>query len=675
MRFVAVLALVAAGSALPAFADEAPKSDDVHAEGEDIVITAAFRRSSADLLSSVSVLSGEALAAQVKNQIGDTIAHQPGVSSTSFGPGASRPVLRGFSGERIRVLTDGIGSIDLSNLSADHAVAIDALTAERVEVIRGPATLLYGSSAIGGLVNVIDKRIPRHVPHGGAHVDANAGYSSAAEDVNAGVSADVAVSERFAVHADGSYRDSGDLETGGAILAPGARAAAKDFGNPLAGQSGRLPNSAVRTYGAGLGAALLEDGGELGVSLGYYNTRYGIPVRPALAEGQSEEAASIALRQYRLDARGEVSLPGFFEKLRVRFGGADYRHREIVEGETETIFKSKGIEGRVELAQADHGGWRGAIGGQFSALNIDIDGAEALLPDNDQTAVGAFIVQEFRTGPFKFEVSGRVEHSTVDASLEGFSKSYSTGSIAGGGSADLGSGLRTGINLSRTKRAPSANELLVFGPHVATQSFEKGNPDLKVEKQTGIEGFLRLDGTRGKASLSAYYSDFSGFVFEATTGEIEEGLPVFQVTQDKATYWGAEFEAQRDVYASGAWTFGADIVADYTHARIDDFGPAPRIPPLRLLGGAEARSDGLDGRVEVEWADSQTRISAFETPTDGYTVVNAQITYRPIEDMDVALILRAENLTDQVVRRHASFLKDFAPLAGRDIRLTLHTSF
>ncbi len=650
-------------------------TDDVHSEAQNIVVTAPYGQVRADLLSSVSVLSGEALSIAAKGQIGDTISRQPGVSSTSFGPGAARPVLRGFSGERIRVLTDGIGSIDLSNLSADHAVAIDPLTAARVEILRGPGTLMYGSSAIGGLVNVIDKRIPRVIPHDDVHFDVVGGFSTAANDYNAGASADVAIGERIAVHVDGSYHDSGDLETGGFILAPAVRAMAADFGNPLADQKGKLPNSSVRTYTAGSGFAFIDDGGELGASLGYYNSEYGIPIRPALATDQEEEAASIKLRQYRFDVRGAVELPGFFERLRLRVGAADYEHSEIIEGEIETTFKSKGLEGRFELIQADHGGWRGVVGGQFFASKLTIEGEEALLPDNDQTGIGGFVVQEYQTGPFKVELSGRIDHNTVNAPLVGYKRSFTGGSVALGGSIGLGSDARTGINLSRTARAPSANELLILGPHIATQSFEVGDPALGLEKQTGVEGFIRADGARGIANLTLYYSRFSGFVYEAATGGFEDGLPVFEITQGKATHWGAEFEVERDLFTTGAWTFGTDIVADYTHAKIDHVGPAPRIPPLRILGGAEMRSTRLDGRVEVEWADAQTRVSTFETPTESYTVLNAQLIYRPFAERDVAFVLRGENLTDQVVRRHASFLKDFAPLAGRDIRLTLRASF
>jgi iron complex outermembrane receptor protein len=670
-----LLSLVA-GSA-SAFAQETPAAPppETDSAAENIVVTAPYRRTRTDLLSSVSVLSGVDLAAEAKGQIGDTLTRQPGVSATSFGPGASRPVLRGFSGERIRVLTDGIGSIDLSNLSADHAVAIDPLTAERVEVLRGPATLQYGSSAIGGVVNVIDRRIPRRIPRDGVHLEGVAGYSTAADSWNAGSGVDVAVSDRLALHADGNYMDAGDLETGGFILTPAIRAAARAFGNPLADQHGRLPNSSVTTYSGGVGGAFLDDGGELGLSLGYYNTDYGIPIRPAVAPGQEEEAARIHLRQYRLDARGEVDFDGFFESLKVRFAAADYRHQELAEGEVGTIFKSKGIEGRAELVQAKRGGWQGALGAQFYASDLKIEGDERLLPDNMQTGVSAFVMQEYETGPVQLEASGRVERTNVDAPSAGFDKSFTAGSVALGGSVGLGGDFRAGVNLSRTARPPSANELLVFGPHIATQSFEIGNPALRLEKQSGAEAFLRADGISGSVDISAYYSRFDGFVYEATTGVFLEGLPVFRTTQGDATYWGLEFQGRHDLWQSGDWTFGGDLLADYVHATIDDVGPAPRIPPLRLLGGLEAESDRLDGRLEVEWADDQTRISDFETPTDGYTVVNAQLTFRPFEHDGVSIILRGENLTDRVVRRHASFLKDFAPLAGRDIRLTLRATF
>lgn len=303
-------------------------------------------------------------------------------------PGASRPVLRGYQGNRVAVLTDGIGNIDASNTSADHAVSIDTLTVERIEVLRGPAVLLFGGQAVGGAVNAIDKRIPRSVPDEAVHVDALAGYGSAARDWSGGASVDVPITDRVVVHLDGSYRNSDDLRSGGYILSPILRAEVLDFaaeeaseGNleeaaeaqALADQRGRIPNSAVKTWTAAGGIAFIDDGGNLGLSYSIYDTKYGIPARPGAehphegeeeaGEEEGEAPVTIGLRQYRFDFRGEVELgDGLFEKLRLRAGYADYTHTEFEGDEIGTVFNSQGIEARAEFIQNNRNGWRGASG-------------------------------------------------------------------------------------------------------------------------------------------------------------------------------------------------------------------------------------------------------------------------------------------------------------------------
>jgi len=347
------------------------QSDDFHGS-DDIVVTAPFVER-LDILSGTSAISGEMLAEKTRAQLGDILTGLPGVSATSFSPGASRPVLRGYQGNRVAVLTDGIGNIDASNTSADHAVTIDTLTVERIEVLRGPAVLLFGGQAVGGAVNALDKRIPRSIPDEDIHIDALAGYGSAARDWSGGASIDMPITDRVIVHLDGSYRNSDDLRTGGYVLSPNLRAEVLDFaaeetseGNleeaaearELAEQRGRIPNSAVKSWTAGGGIAFIDDNGNLGVSYSIYDTNYGIPARPgashahAAAETAEEAAVTIGLQQYRLDFRGELNLgEGLLEKLRLRAGYADYTHTEFEGDEVGTVFNSQGIEARAELVQ------------------------------------------------------------------------------------------------------------------------------------------------------------------------------------------------------------------------------------------------------------------------------------------------------------------------------------
>jgi iron complex outermembrane receptor protein len=663
--------------------------DDFHRTGEIVVTAPYFER--LDFLAGTSSLSGEALAAQTEGQIGEILTRLPGLSATSFGPGASRPIIRGSQGNRLAVLTDGIGNIDASNTSADHAVTIDALTTDRIEVLRGPAVLLFGGQAAGGAVNVIDKRIPRKVPEEAIHTDALLGYSHVSREYSAGASVDVPVSDRFVVHADGSYRNGGDLRIGGALLSPTLRQEALDFaadqdalGNMVeadnartwAAARGRLPNSDVKTWSAGVGAAFIDQGGNLGVSFNIYDTQYGIAERPDFAGEIEEDGVFIDLKQYRFDLRGEVELgSGFLDKLRIRSGYADYEHAEIEGGNVGTLFKSKAIETRVELTQNERGGWRGASGLQYLSRDFEAIGDEAFIPPTQTGFIGLFTLQEFALGALDAEVALRFDRATLKAQSLGITRDFNNFSAALGLGYTVGD-LKLGVNLSRTGRAPSVEELFSDGPHVATQSFEIGDPTFRSERSWNGELYARLDTTRFDAAVTLYANRFSSYIFEDATGAIEDDLPVFQFFQSKARVWGVEAEANAQVARLGGFDLVVDGVADYVRTSIRGVGPAPRIPPLRLLGGLELQSGSLDLRGEVEWSDKQNRIATFETSTDGFTLVNASLTWRPFgREQNIAIIAAANNIFDVEARRASSFTKDFVSLAGRDFRVTARFSF
>jgi iron complex outermembrane recepter protein len=668
-------------------ADPQDHGDHVNA-GSDIVVTAIYGRNRADVLSGTSVVAGEDLAREVRPTIGETLSHQAGVSATSFGPNASRPVLRGFQGERVRVLSDGIGSFDVSNTSVDHAVVINPLTADRIEVLRGPSALLFGSSAIGGVVNVIDSRIPRRVPDETLHVDASATYGSAADERSGSGRIDVPLTDKIVAHFDGSYTKTGDLRTGGYILTPALRAAAIASGDPdiagLADLKGKLPNSAGRTWEFAGGAAVITGNGNMGFSVSHYDSLYGVPIRYSLDPAVEAEEVRLDVKQTRVDLRAEVNpASGFLDGIRFRAGFADYKHNEIDDtGAIGTTFLNQGWEGRLELVQRKRGGWQGAVGAQFFLRNLNIVGDEKFLPKSETQQFGLFTVQSFDFGIFRAEAGGRVEKSKVsadaDATLGNLELSRNFTSLSGslGGSVEIISGWRIGLNGSHTQRAPSAEELFANGPHAGTQAFESGDPTFGKEKSTGVEATLRGSGAGWSLSGSLYYSWFKGFIYENPTGAIQDDLPVYQFLQADARHYGAEIEANAKIAQIGDYAINLDAVGDLTRAKIKSGNPLPRIPALRLLGGFEAQSDTVTGRVEVEWVDKQTRIAAFETATDGYTMVNASFSVKPMgADSSLNLIFSANNIFDVEARRHASFLKDYAPLAGRDIRITARVSF
>ncbi|PAL23237.1 TonB-dependent receptor [Sphingopyxis sp. GW247-27LB] len=688
----------------PAFAQDGASDDDVHT-GDAIVVTAPYVRS-LDILGNVSVVEGDELARDIRGQIGDTLTRQPGVSATSFSPGASRPVLRGFSGERVKILTDGIGSIDASNTSADHAVTIDPLTVERVEILRGPAVLLFGSQAIGGAVNLFDRRIPRKVPADHVHVDAIGGYATAANDRNIGSSIDVALSPQIVAHVDGSWRKTGDTRSGGFVYAPDIRGdllhlaehaiedGHADEAAELTAQAnkrGKIDNTQSETWTAGGGLSLINDGGQLGISIGYFDTDYGVPDRPDTAHdhgGEDEEGGhdhgegpvTIGMKQWRADLRGEVELgDGFFDKLRIRAGFADYKHTEFEGEEVGTIFTNQGVESRIELAQNDRGGWRGASGVQYSHRDFNAVGEEAFVPRNLTDQFALFTLQEYTAGPLGLEAAARYEKTSVRAQTVGFDRDFDSFSGALGVTYDIFEGAKFGISASRAVRAPSAEELLSNGPHIATQSFEVGDPNLKRESNWGAEASFKLKSDAFNLSLTGYSNWFDNFIYSAATGAEEDELPVFQYFQRDARVYGFEAEASARLAQIGGFNIVGDVTADMTRAKIKGAGldrNVPRIPPLRVLGGLEAQSERLDARVEVEWTDDQARVAQFETPTDGFTLVNASLSWRPLPDArHLTLSLSANNIFDVEARRHASFTKDYVPLAGRDFRLTARASF
>jgi iron complex outermembrane receptor protein len=700
-RLSATISLVAAVAALqPAWAaEDAPAGSDAdyHAQpGGEIIVSAPIHRDRMDVLSGTSVLAGAALTEAVRPTLGETLEHTAGVSATSFGPNASRPILRGLQGERVRVLTDGIGSVDVSNTSVDHAVVVNPLLAERIEVLRGPESLLYGSAAIGGVVNVIDKRIPRSVPDEAFHLDMTGGYGTASNERSLGGALDVPVTSKLVLHVDGTYLKTGDLDIGGYALTPEKRAEALasarlpvDPDNPIdfagnASIKGKLPNSAGKTWTAGVGAAYITETGNFGLSYSHYDSLYGVPIRYATLPGEEQEAPRLDIVQNRLDFRGEINTGGgLFQTIRVRSAFAHYRHYELEEdGSVGTAFYNNGYEARAEAVQTDRGAWKGVIGAQLFARDFNVVGDEAFLPKNSTDQIGIFTLQQLDYGKLKIEGGARYEHTLVKAlPLEdqpqffNGSRTFDTLSGSIGASYGLSDNWRIGANLLHTVRAPAAEELFANGPHAGTEAFEIGSPGFKTERSNGLEAVLHGKGPGFTFDASIYHNWFDNFIYDTQTGAVEDGLPLYQFNQAKARYYGIEAEGSLELATIGDYMIKADALGDYVHANIVGNGPAPRIPPLRLLGGIEANSDRIGGRVEVEWSDKQKRIADFETPTDSFTMVNASLTIHPLQGNATTVVLSANNIFDVNARRAASYLKDFAPLSGRDFRITTRVSF
>ncbi|WP_083440233.1 TonB-dependent receptor [Altererythrobacter epoxidivorans] len=664
--------------------------DDFHSRSLDYqgnIIVSASGLKQLDLLAGTSVIEALELQREMAGQVGEVLAKLPGVSATGFSPGASRPVLRGFSGDRVRVLVDGLGSIDISNTSADHAVTIDPLTAERIEVLRGPAVMLFGSQAIGGAVNVIDKRIPLRIPSEPIHVDGLASLDTVSDKREAGLSVDLPVGSKFVVHADGSWRKTGDLGIGGYVASPTLRSELLTQADDVAGSDpdaagelrdlanlrGTLPGSATETYTGNIGAAFFAGESNLGASIGVYDTVYGVPVRPG---GGEDEEVSIDLHQFRADLRGELALgSGMFEQLKTRVGFSDYSHSELEGDEVGTTFDVQGLEARMELVQKDTRTWRGSVGAQYYYRDFLATGEEAYIAPNETEQFAVFALQEFGGGPIQVEAAGRFETSTVTAKSIGEDRSFNTVSGAVSLVYETDQALRYGINLSRAARAPSAEEMFSNGAHIATQAFEVGDPDLKSETALGAEAFLRGRIAGAELNVAVFKQWFSDYIYQSATGDIEDGLPVFEYLQADASYFGVEGEISLPIYDNGPFALLADLRGDYIRAELDDGTPLPRIPPLSLLGALEAQTERFDARAEVQWFAKQDRVAPLETPTDSFTLVNLSLSWKPIRGNEsVTLLVGADNIFDVDGRRHASFTKDFVPVAGRNFKASVRFS-
>lgn len=677
---------------------------------DEIVVTAsADARDPLDLASPTTSLSGQELALRLESSLGETLSGEPGISSTFFGPGASRPIIRGLSGDRVRMLEGGIGTGDASGVSADHAVTADPGQAERIEVVRGPATLLYGSSAVGGVVNVIDERIPSSRASG-VHGSVDLRGGSVSDERTGSVNLGGGRGD-WAWHVSALARETGDYEVPGFARLEGDEHEEDEHGdeeheeeeNPF----GFVPNTDVETQGGRLGVTyFFEDKGFFGVSVSGFETEYGLPGGLEHAEHGDEHEEDehddddheeeeheedeheegvpvrIDMDQQRFDLRGEVIRPfGPFQALRARVGVTDYEHVELEGAEAGTFFFNDFLEGRFELVQRQRNHGRvihgGSVGVQYSDRDLQAIGAEAFIPKTATERWAAFTLQEFEVGPLRWQLGARFESQDNNPTSGAFSSKSHDGLSASAGLVwDASETFSVAASLARSVKLPAAEELFSNGPHVASQAFEIGNPDLIEEVGIGVDVSLRFERERFSGELTFFRQDFDDFIFQAFTGEVEDGFPVVVYSQQDAEQIGAELKARVELYDEDGHHLHLELVGDLVNAELDTGGYLPRIPPLRLGGGLHYHSENWSASAEVRWFDDQTDVAVNETPTAGYTFVNASLGYRFLFRKQILdVLLRGRNLGDEEARSHTSFLKDVAPLPGRDVTLGLKFLF
>ena len=672
---------------------------------QDVIIVTAspIERPVQETIIGVSIIDEDELERRLENSIGEVLRREPGVSSSFFGPGASRPIIRGLGANRVRVLDAGIGSIDVSATSPDHAVAVEPATAERIEIVRGTSILRYGSSAAGGVVNVISGRIPSELPEDGIDGALRIGGETVNNSVEAAGGFDVLLGKignaGVVFHGDGYYRDAEDYDIPG--FAESARLRALEEAEEEEGEEheeeeevfGVAENSFYETTGGSAGLSFVFDNGFFGISGTAIDSQYGLPgghgheeEEGEEEEGEEEEEGGVQLdvEQRRLDLNGEIEGDfAIFQKAVVRVGYADYEHIEFEpNGEAGTVFSNEGWEGRLELVDKEmnflNGSLNGAIGFQFILREFSAIGEEAFVPPTDSEQFGIFAVKEYTTGPWRFELGGRYENSNLEVVETGFERSFDSFSVSGGAGFKASENVFLGLTAFRTERAPATEELFSNGPHLATDAFEIGDPNLNEETAIGIEGSIRFSSDRFEAAINGFYTSYDDFIYEIETGDIEDGLPVFQFVANDATFVGFEAQGEAQLFSLANFDISADASVDYVRATADVSGNdnLPRIPPLSGLLGLEARSACLDFRAELEYAADQDDVTTFELPTDGYEVFNAFVTFRPFpEQTGLSMQLAGKNLTNEEVRLHTSFIKDLAPLPGRSLRVSLRGTF
>lgn len=631
-------------------------------ELDSVIVTAsALRTSAEDLTQPAEVLAGSKLDAAKAPTLGETVAKLPGVQSSFFGNGVGRPVIRGMDGPRVAVLSGGLGSQDVSTVSQDHGVAIEPFLADQIEVLKGPATLLYGSGAIGGLVNVVDGRIAERALDEPVSGRAELRYDSVSHGETGMMRVDAMGADgALVLHADAVYRNQNNYDT------------------PLGVQR----NSFIDTKTGALGASLVGDVGFVGFSASRYENDYGNPGEPG-DPSTGDRGVHLEMQQSRFEAKAGINTPfGVFTGLRASLAHTDYEHVEFEGDEVGTRFLNTGTEGRLELTHQPLGDWVGAFGVQASRREFEAIGEEAFVPATRSKAAGLFVTEQGKWNRLQLDLGARIDR--IESSPVGApSRAFSPLSLSAGALWKFNEAWRLSVNLDRAERAPAEEELFANGPHVATESFEIGNANLRKERANQAEIGMHFHGDRFEAKASVYQTRFDGFIYLAETGLVADDLPVRQWTQADATFRGFEGELITHLIDDDAGKLDLRVFGDKVRAQLDPStgsGQArsnlPRIVPARV--GADLSWDSETWRASlgaVRYA-KQDEVAVGESATAGYTLVNAHLAcHRDHDRIGWELFLDGNNLTGEVARVHTSFLKDSVVMPGRGVSAGVRVFF
>ena len=668
----------------------AESSEETVYQLDDYIVSAGPNlRSIRDYAAPVNVVTAQELTRQSGSSLGAVLDWQPGVSSSSFGAGASRPILRGFDGPRVRILDAGLEAMDVSDTSPDHAVTLEPLLTERVEVLRGPSTLLYGSSAIGGAVNVIGKEMPRQ------RVDPK-GYEGALEARRDSVSGGDTLAG-YATVGDADWaltitavdRDADDYEIPGDAQEDDA-------------EGDTLENSFVETEQYSVGASwFFSEENRIGFSFSNYETRYGVPGHghdddhAAPAPAADEESVAIDMERKRYDMELElVDVNDWIEALRLRLGYTDYAHSELEGGEVGTVFEREGWELRAEAA---HSPWwvidEGVVGVQVSDVDFSAEGAEAFTPQSTTKTQALFVSEHIHGDVLHYEFGGRMERTDIAEDKNQRSYDELAISLAAGATWHIDEANSLALVLQRSQRNPTSTELYAEGPHLATSQYEFGDADLKQETAYGVDLTYRTTHENWQAEVSLFYTYFDDYIFSEELGyetdvngigegdpgfDDDEALHTYQFDAIDAQFYGIEAQLDYTLIENEGNRVLLSLMGDWVHATNQDTGDdLARMPPMRIGSRLSWATGNWDSGVELRYAFEQDNTGPEETSTDDYLKLNLDVNYRLDlgDGITAVLFARAENLLDEEIRHHTSFVKEEAALPGRNFTIGARVEF
>ena len=694
----------------PALHAQTNDADDDVVEFDPIVVTAdPLARNENEATTPISVLDGQALERAQTQSLGETLDGELGIANSSFGPGAGRPVIRGQAGPRVRVLDGGVGVNDVSSLSPDHNPAVEPFRAEQIEILRGPAALLYGSGAIGGVVNVVSDTIPTAPAEQadftvGTQFDTGRNGRSLFGHVEFGAGP-------LMFHIDGLTRRTDDLEIVGFAETAAVRAEEEEEEEGEEHEEdeetpGILENTYSETETGAFGMSWVGSWGFLGAAITQYDTTYGIPGHGhhhEEEEGEEEEeehgeegGVFLDVEQVRYDFKGELADPFTgFTRLRGSLVKNDYKHIEFEgPGEPGTVFNNDAIEARVEATHAAIGPLRGVIGIQHLDREFSSVGEEAFVMPVDTTRTGLFVVEELALGPIRLEGGLRIEQT--DHSTDGApDRDFDATSLSLGLNWGLSDALRLAVSVSASERTPVAEELYSNGPHLATETFEVGDVNLDVETANNFDVTLHWHSERLFGHLSVFTTQYDDYIFQAFVdsnndgeadvvteegnlpGPMEEGeLLLVNYAQADADFAGGEAELGAVLVPAGPLgEWAVRVFGDTVTGELDGGANLPRITPTRIGFGVDWAIRNLNATIKLTEVDDAEDLAPLETPTAGYSLLSADFDWTVNTAGTLKLGVRGRNLLDEEVRLHTSFIKDIAPQAGRSLILDARYTF